>query len=141
MIQVDDKVDTRKWCWATSEDSEEWYGPFDTRERAIAEASATFSEDEKGTFVISRCNYADVSEAAERWAESLEPLEDMNDNTDQDLQDYDDGETYEYLGDPNEANAQLDSVIVTWAKEHIKTRWFCADGDAMEVIEVKAEKP
>ena len=128
--------DTRKWCWASSEDSEEWRGPFETRESAIAEANATLDDDVK-SFALSRCNYANVVDAAERWAESLEPLEALHENTDLELQDYDDGETFEYRGDAKEAKANLESAIVAWAKEHIETRWFCADWDAMEVVEVQ----
>ncbi len=132
-------ADTRKWCWAESKSSETWYGPFDTREAAIAEANGTLG-DEFEQFVISRCNYADVAQVARDWAESFEPLEDLNDATDEELQDYDDGETYAYVAgevDGQRAKRELAELIVEWAKRNVKTRWFSVDNDAIETIERK----
>lgn len=135
-------TDDRKWCWAEDDGSETWYGPFDTREEVIAEANGTLG-NEYESFAISRCNYADPIEAAERWAETLEPLGALNDNTDEELQDCDDGETYTYgagAADGQRAKRELSELIVEWVRRNVRTRWFCADGAAVETIETIERK-
>ena len=128
------KKDTRKWCWAESDTGEEWNGPFDSRGAAIAAAMADGNELE--TCAISRCNYVDVADAAKDWADSLDPLEALHDSTDEVLQDYDGGETYKYRDGIVKARANLTRAIVAWATKHVETRWFCADADAMEIVEL-----
>ena len=133
-------MDERKWCWAESKDSEEWMGPFDTCEAVIAEAIDSAGDgDAAESFAISRCIYADPKDAAQRWAENLEPLEELNDHTEEELQDYNDGETYKYIGDATQSKTALIEAVVAWAERHAKTQWFCADEAAVEVIEIKKE--
>jgi hypothetical protein len=125
--------DNREWCWAPSEDSEHWFGPFETRRAAIADANVNADEF---PFAISRCNYADPADAAADWSGTLAPLESLHDHTDEELQDCDGGETYAYVDGTGElALEELSRFLSDWAKKHVKTRWFCCDDGAIEIVE------
>lgn len=138
MADVTSTLDTRKWCWATSDISEEWFGPFDTREAAIADAESAGPCIDEKSFSISRCNYAVPADAAMAWAKTMEPMESMHDHTDEELQDYDGGETYDYIdGDGTKAIEELNGLIADWAARNVKARWFCCDGAATETVERK----
>jgi hypothetical protein len=126
------KADTRKWCWSESSNSESWYGPFDTRDAAIADANA-LTDEVYTEIIISRCNYAVPAESAMAWAETMDPLESLHENTDNELQNYD-GETFGYINGAD-AERELSDLLAAWAEKHVKVSWFCCDGDAIETVE------
>ena len=71
----------------------------------------------------------------------MEPLESLNDNTDDELQEYETGDTYEYVdGIGDEAKRELASLLSAWAEKYVKVRYFCCDGDAMEIVERAARR-
>ena len=129
-MPITNSSDTRKWCWLESADSEGAFGPFDTREEALADAR---EREEEGTVILGRCNYADPAEelnsqAAGRLMEELE--EDCCDE----------------LRNPEDVTfslkagvdvRDLDKLIRDWLRANVHAAYFAADGDTYEAVSLE----
>jgi hypothetical protein len=113
------------WAWATSADSEDWCGPFDTRAEAEQDCRDTM-DDAECSGSVAPAIWPDVAEVASRSID----LEDMLDRM----------ETYAYdnalfSGDDSlfdvelsqEAETALTDMVARWARKYVQATAFTVD--------------
>jgi len=124
--------DNRKWCYLLSEDAEEAFGPYDTREDAIASALRNVVEPGE-TIVLARCDFPDPGEqlckgAMDRLMEELEEDCDYNMRNPED---------YTFGVNEGATLDTLDTIIRTWLRENVHATYFQCARDTFETIESK----
>lgn len=123
--------DTRQWCYLHDRDSEEAFGPFESREAAIAAAR----KHGLRSIVLSRCNWADPGDC-DVIGDQRDLLEKLDDATDEELRNPFEGTYSLRLGaDPQE----LRDLVAVWLRKNVKTEWFCSDPDAFEDVDLCKE--
>ena len=130
---MDATCDARQWCYLSDRDSEVAYGPFDSREKAIAEAKESGLE----SCVLSRCNWADPGECDVVGDDDLF-FEELDDCTDDELRN---PEEATYALKEGASLDELREMVSAWLKKNVKPTWFCCDPDVFEDVDLTKETP
>lgn len=128
------KVDARPWGWMHV-DGDEAFGPYDSKEAAIAAAREMFGigEDEVFDLRIGRCNYAIPAQHVSLDMENLlEAMDQIALDTDYSFAE---GPIFEVKpGMKHSAQVALDEALENWAARFVTSdMWFLAD-DQVETV-------
>ena len=129
--------DNRKWCWLASGFIDEAFGPFESKEDAIADArkaTSAWALDGFPRITLARCNFADPAEELADGACRL-LMEGLEESCDEVLRNPV-GPTFELK---DEASIDdLDSLIRDWLRKNVKAVWFSCDRDTFETFDLEA---
>jgi len=127
------RAEDRKWTWTYNE--EECYGPFDTRDDALADALGR-SEDEGFRHIgIGRCSMFDPLGYAPDATDLLEAIEERA--FDNEFSFYED-QILSIKGDRGKACAALKAALSVWMDKwvNVETVWTMVDEEKVDLAEI-----
>jgi hypothetical protein len=126
-----DPLGKTRWGWREVE-GDEVFGPYDTRELAIAEASLYLSPEQPTPIVVGNCLYANPENyIVDEIDYILVYMEDkaMQEGSFGHVED----ELF-YAADKEEAAADLTSMMKEWSKKHIlSSSWILSNEETVDV--------
>jgi len=126
--------DKPKWFWATSEDSESYDGPYDSKEDAIAEARGTLDGDSGDHFYVGIGVPVDAGDVMADCFNLDWSLENVAEAA------YDSDQAGEWIEDwfpatvPDEAEAEFKEFIKGWARKHFPVRYYVVGSAGLEEV-------
>jgi hypothetical protein len=123
-----------EWFWATSQDSESYDGPYETKEDAIAEARGTLDAGHDEHFYVGEGVRVDPGDVMGRCFDLDGALEWASERA------YEDDVGGDWVEDwlpntcPKEAEAEFKAFIEAWARKHFPVKYWVVGSKGLEEV-------